>query len=88
MGHKGTTHFSDKLNQVYTDLWVFFVLFCFLFFGLYLRRTEVPRLRVKLDLQLLAYTTAIAMRDSSGICDLHHSSRQHQIPDPLSKARD
>ena len=27
-------------------------------------------------------------RDPSHICDLHHSSRQCQIPDPLSEARD
>ena len=28
------------------------------------------------------------MQDLSSICDLHHSSRQHQILNPLSKARD
>ena len=39
-------------------------------------------------LQLPAYTTATAMWDLSHICDLHHSSRQCQAPDPLSKARD
>ena len=49
---------------------------------------EVSRLRVESELHLLAYTTAIAMWDPSCICDLHHSSQQHQIPDPLSKARD
>ena len=32
--------------------------------------------------------TATATRDPSRICDLHHSPRQHQILDPLSKARD
>ena len=30
---------------------------------------EVPRLGVKLELQLLAYTTATAMQDPSYICD-------------------
>ena len=49
---------------------------------------EVPRLEVKLELQLPAYATATATQDSSHICDLHHSSRQHQIPNPLSEARD
>ena len=49
---------------------------------------EVPRLGVELELQLLAYTTATAMWDLSHVCDLHHSSWQCQIPDPLSKARD
>ena len=40
---------------------------------------EVPRLEVKLELQLLAYTTAIARRDLSYACNLHHSTPQHQI---------
>ena len=49
---------------------------------------EIPRLEVKLELQLPAYATATAMWDPSHICDLHHSSQQCWIPDPLSKARD
>ena len=28
------------------------------------------------------------MRNPSHICNLYHSSQQHQIPDPLSEARD
>ena len=48
---------------------------------------EVPRLEVELELQLLAYTTAIAMPDWSCVCDLHHSSWQHWILNPLSEAR-
>ena len=28
------------------------------------------------------------MQDPSHVCDLHHSSQQHQILNPLSKARD
>ena len=48
---------------------------------------EVPRLGVKSELQLLAYATASAMQDPSGVCDLHHSSWQRQIPDPLNEAR-
>ena len=40
---------------------VFFVcLFVFVFLGPHLRHTEVPRLGVKSELQLLAYTTATA----------------------------
>ena len=43
---------------------VHFGFFAFFFFlGLHLRHMEVPRLGVKLELQLLAYTTAIATRD-------------------------
>ena len=43
--------------------------------------------RVKSELQLPAYTTATATRDLRHICNLHHSSQQCQIPDPLNKTR-
>ena len=49
---------------------------------------EVPRLGIELELQLLAYTTVMAKRDLSCVCDLHHSSEQCWILNPLSKARD
>ena len=49
---------------------------------------EVPRLGVKSELQLLAYTTATAMPDLNWVYSLHHSSRQCQILNPLSVARD
>ena len=49
---------------------------------------EVPRLRVKLELLTLAYTSATATRDLSRICDLHHSSRHRRILNPLSEVRD
>ena len=39
------------------------------------------------ELQLPAYATATAMRDPSCICNLHHSSGQCQILNPLSEAR-
>ena len=35
--------------------------------------------RVKSELQLPAYTSAIAKLDPSHNCDLHHSSWQHQV---------
>ena len=35
-----------------------------------------------------AYATAIAMQDPSYICNLHHSSQQCHILNPLSEARD
>ena len=66
--------------------WLGFFFFAFL--GLHPRHMEVPRLEVKLELQLLAYTTATAVPDTSGICDLHHSSQQCQILNTLSKVRD
>ena len=49
---------------------------------------EVSRLGVKSELQLPAYTRAIATQDPSHIRDLHPSSLQHWIFKPLSKARD
>ena len=60
--------------------------FFFFFLGLHLRDREVPRRGVKS--QLPAYTTATTIRDPSHLCDLHHSSRQRQILNPMSKARD
>ena len=49
---------------------------------------EVPGLGVKLQLQLPIYTTATSTPDMSCVCNLHHSSRQCRILNPLSKARD
>ena len=49
---------------------------------------EIPRLGVESELQLPAYLTATTTQDLSHVCDLHHSSQQHQIPNPLSGARD
>ena len=48
---------------------------------------EVPRLGVESELQLLAYATATAMRNLSHIFNLHHSSQQRRILNPLSEAR-
>ena len=61
--------------------------FFFWFLGPHLQHMEVP-LGVRLELQLPAYTTATATRDLSLLCDLHNSSRRHQIPSPLSETRD
>ena len=63
-----------------------FFFFCFL--GPHPQHMEVPRLGVKSDLQLPAYTTATATRDPSCVFDLHHSSQQHRILNLLSEARD
>uniref|UniRef100_A0A8D1RAJ6 Magnesium transporter n=1 Tax=Sus scrofa TaxID=9823 RepID=A0A8D1RAJ6_PIG len=49
-----------------------------------MEHTEVP----KSELQLLAYATAAAMQDPNRVCDLHYSSWQCQILNPLSEARD
>jgi len=54
------------------------------------RHMEIPRLGVESELQLPAYTIAIAMQDPSHVFDLNHSSWQCWFPDPdpLSEARD
>ena len=49
---------------------------------------EVPRLGVKSELQLPAYTTATATQGLSHVCNLYYSSQGCQIPDPLSEVRD
>ena len=72
-------------RNIYLDLLPFS--FLFFFKGLQVWHMEVPKLRVQSELQLLAYTTATATQDPSPVCDLHHSSGQRQIPDPLSRAR-
>ena len=48
---------------------------------------EVPRLGVEWETQLPAYITTTATQDSSSVCDLHHSSWQSQLLNPLSEAR-
>ena len=65
---------------------LFVCFFCFL--GLHPQHMEIPRLGVESELQLPAYTTATATQDLSRVCDLHHSSGQRQILNPLNKARD
>ena len=49
---------------------------------------EVPRLGVKLELQLPAYATATEMWDLSHVYDLRHTSWRQRILNPLSEARD
>ena len=49
---------------------------------------EIPRLEVELDLELQAYTTAMATPDPSYICELCCSLQQQQILNPLREARD
>ena len=43
---------------------------------------------VESELHLPAYATTTVMKDTSHVFDLDHSSRQHQILDPLSEAKD
>jgi len=72
-----------------TVLGSFFSLsFLFLPFGPHSQHMEIPRRGAELELQLLVYTTATATRDLSHVLDLHHSTRQSMIPDPLIEGRD
>ena len=61
---------------------------CVCLFRLHLQHMEVPRLGIQMELQLLAYAVAAVTPDLSRTCDLHHTSWQHWILNPLSRARD
>ena len=76
---------GDPVIHIYVSL--FFLFFCFLW--LHPQHMEVPRLRVKSELQLPAYATTTARPYLSCVCNLHrsHSSRQCRILNPLSEAR-
>ena len=67
---------------------MFRVFFCVCGFLVFYGHTEVPRLGFELELELPAYTTAIATADPSHICDPQHSLQQCCILNPLSEARE
>ena len=74
---------------VYFCLFCFiYLFFCFIYLFTFAFSRAPPRLGAKQELQLQAYTRPTAMRDSSRVWDLHHSSRQRRILNPLSKAKD
>ena len=62
--------------------------FFFFILGLYPEHMEVSRPGVELELQLPTYTTATTTPDPSRVCNLHHSSQQCRILNPLSETRD
>ena len=65
----------------------FFLALFFLFLEPHLPYTEISRLGVESELQLLVCSTVTATRDLRLICDLHHSSQQCWILSPLSKTK-
>ena len=60
----------------------FLFLFFFFFLGPHSQHMDVPRLGVKSELQLAAYTTATATPDLSLACALDQSSQQCRILTP------
>ena len=67
-------------------IFIYFLFVCFL--GPHLWHMDVPGLEVEAELQLSAYAMATTNWNLSHVCDLHHSSWQHWIFNPLSEARD
>ena len=65
----------------------YFILLFFVILGLHLLQMEVPRLGVSSELQLLTCATAIATWNLSCVFDLHNSSQQCWILNPLIEAR-
>ena len=78
-----------RFIHVHIIITSFFFFFNFAFLlGPHPWHIEVPRLGVELELQLLDYAKATAIRELSHVCDLHHSSQQRQVLSPRSEARD
>ena len=76
----------ELLRPLFYFILFHFILLCFL--GPHVLHVEVPRRGVKLELQLPAYTTPTAIQDPSRLCDLHYSSQQCWIHNPLTEARE
>ena len=72
-------NWHNIINQLYFKQFFFFLLL-----GPHLWHVAVPRPGIELE---PAITTATAMPDLSRVCDLHHSSWQCWIRNPLRKAR-
>ena len=83
-------HVTSSSQGIVTrnSMYSFFLSFS-LFLQPHLQHMEVPRLGVQSELQLPAYAKATAMSvPRRRIWDLHQSSWQHQILNPLSEPRD
>ena len=82
---KKRTHIHTHKDKI-----LFFLLFIFAFFFFPQpcpQHMEVPRLVVKSELQVPAYTRAKAMPKPDHVCDPHRSLRQRRILNPRSGAR-
>ena len=82
-------HPWDKFPLMYDPFCCYCCCCCFVWFF-----KAVPAIygssqaRGWMELQLPAYPTATETQDLSHVCELHHSSRQHWILNPLIEARD
>ena len=80
------SHSSIRLPLYTPAPIILFFFFCFS--GPHPQHRAFPRVGVRSELQLPACTTATATRDLSHIFNLHHSSWQRQMLNPLMEARD
>ena len=85
-------HLTPYMPQSHQYMVIFsFVLQCFFFLsflpflGLLHGHMEVPRRGVQSKLWQPTYTTTTAMWDPNHVCNLHHSSWQCQVPNPLAR---
>ena len=63
---------SRSTNAAANGISFYLILFYFIvFLGPHPQYIEIPRLEVKSELQILAYTTATATPDLRQVCDLH-----------------
>ena len=76
------------LSQACFSFFLFFFFLVFVsFLGPHPRHVEVPRLGGRIGAVATGLRHSHRTWDLSCICDLYHSSRQHQILNPLGKAR-
>ena len=82
-----SVRFSQNSQDLINDFQPPFIYLFILLFRAVLVACGSSQARGQIGATLLAYTTAIATWDQSHVLDLHHSSRQRQILNPLSEVR-
>ena len=80
--------FHSFLPHYLPPTWRIILFYFICFLGPHPWPMDIPRLGVEWELHLPAYTTATATPDPSYVCDLHCSSQQRWILNPLSEAKD
>ena len=80
------TRCQDSSQSLPTPIYIY-TINILVFLGLNPCHMQVPRLGVKSELQLPVYNTATTTWDPICVCNLHQSSQQCWIFNPLSKAR-